>query len=139
MKKVSGPDMYVAFTSVFVSDQDRAKRFYVDVLGFEERLDVPMGDGLRWVTVAPPSERTEVVLSASGFPGWSPEKVGINTGACLEVDEIFAAHRKLAAKGVEFTDGPRMEFFGGWASFKDADGNEWGLHSPVLETAASKN
>ena len=131
--------MYIAFTSIFVSDQDRAKTFYIDMLGFEERLDVPMGDGARWVTLAPPGEKTEVVLSAKGFPGWSPDKVGINTGGCLEVDDVFAAHQKFTAKGVEFTDGPRMEFFGGWASFKDCDGNEWGLHSPVRETAESKH
>ena len=129
--------MYVAFVTLFVNDQNRTKKFYVEKLGFEERLDVPIGDGLRWVTLGLTGEKTEVVLSAEGFPGWSTAKVGVNTGGCLEVDDIFAEHQKLSAKGVEFTDGPRMEFFGGWASFKDCDGNEWGLHSPVRDMAAS--
>lgn len=131
--------MHIAFTTVFVNDQNRAKKFYVDVLGFEERLDVPMGDGMRWVTVAPPGEKTEVVLSSEGYPDWSPADVGQRTRGCIEVDDVFTAHQKWAAKGVEFTDGPRMEFFGGWATFKDCDGNEWGLHSPVREVAASAN
>ena len=129
--------MYVAFTSIFVNDQDRAKNFYIEVLGFEERTNAPMGDGMRWVTVGPPGEKTEVALFSKGFPDWSSEKVGQNTRGCLEVDDVFAAHQKWTAKGVEFTDGPRMEFFGGWAMFKDCDGNEWGVHSPVREVAAS--
>ena len=123
--------------SLYVGDQSRTKKFYIEKLGFEERLDVPMGDGLRWVTLGLPGEKTEVVISVQGFPGWSAEKVGTNTGGCLEVDDIFAEHQKLAAAGVDFTDGPRMEFFGGWASFKDPDGNEWGLHSPVRDMAES--
>lgn len=138
-KESTDRKMHIAFTSIYVTDQDRAKKFYIDMLGFEERVDAPMGDGTRWVTVAPPGEKTEIVFMAKGFPGWSLEAVGQNTRGCLAVDDVFAAHQKWAAKGVEFTDGPRMEFFGGWAMFKDNDGNEWGLHSPVRQVAASAN
>ena len=53
---------------IYVKDQAEALRFYVDALGFEKRMDSPMGEGLRWLTVAPPGEATDFVL-ASGFGG----------------------------------------------------------------------
>lgn len=54
----------VDFVSIDVSDQQRAKRFYTEVLGFEELTDVPMGDpdGPRWIEVRPPGAQTRVVL-----------------------------------------------------------------------------
>jgi lactoylglutathione lyase len=129
--------LYVAFTSIFVHDQDRAKSFYRDVLGFEVRTDEPIGPDMRWVSLGIPGEKTEVVLVSPSFPNWSAEKVGQNTGSCLEVDDVFTQHQKWSTGGVEFAEVPRMEFYGGWASFKDSEGNVWGVHSPVRETAAA--
>jgi predicted enzyme related to lactoylglutathione lyase len=65
-----------------------------------------------------------------GFGDWTAEKVGGNSGLTLEVDDVFAFAEKLKAKGVEFTADPRTEFFGGFATFSDSEGNELGLHSP---------
>ena len=53
----------IAVTGVFVSDEDTALDFYVNKLGFEKRADEPMGDGMRWIEVAPPGAVTRIVLS----------------------------------------------------------------------------
>ena len=128
---------HVGTVCIFVADQDRAKKFYVEKLGFEERIDAPMGDGTRWVSVAPPAANTEIVL-IQNFGDWAPDKVGGRINGCLEVDDVFQTGKQWGAKGVEFPTAPSMEFFGGWATFKDSEGNEWGLHSPVRETADAK-
>ena len=52
----------VQIVSVPVSDQERAKSFYVDALGFELRQDVGWGDGMRWVEVAPANSPTSLTL-----------------------------------------------------------------------------
>src|ERR1017187_9219100 len=52
----------VRTVGVPVTQQDRALEFYVDRLGFEKRLDVPMGHGARWIEVAPPGARTTIAL-----------------------------------------------------------------------------
>ena len=49
--------------TVYVNDQDQALDFYVNKLGFEKRADNPIGPGMRWVTVAPPGGKTEIVLA----------------------------------------------------------------------------
>jgi len=67
----------INLVTLYVTDQDAAKRFYVDVLGFVEKTDVSMGDGFRWVTVGHP-EQPELDVStaepsrdASGCAGTS--------------------------------------------------------------------
>ncbi|MEI4927353.1 VOC family protein, partial [Klebsiella pneumoniae] len=52
----------LATLCIFVNDQDKAKAFYTDTLGFELRQDSPMGDDSRWIAVAPKGARTEVIL-----------------------------------------------------------------------------
>jgi catechol 2,3-dioxygenase-like lactoylglutathione lyase family enzyme len=128
--------MYIAFTSIYVNDVDRAKDFYVNKLGFEEESDTPMEDGTRWVSLVPPGAQTNLVLN-KGFPDWSPDKVGGPSRCALEVDDVFETHKQWKAKGVEFLDEPSAEFYGGWARFKDSEGNEWGLHSPAREAASA--
>ena len=54
----------IAVTGVFVSDEDKALDFYVNKLGFEKRADEPMGDGMRWIEVAPPGAVTRIVAVA---------------------------------------------------------------------------
>ena len=72
----------VATVAVTVADQDRARAFYVDTLGFEVRLDVPMPGGGRWLTVAPPGAAVALALTAGELgtvgrdTGWSSGPVG---------------------------------------------------------------
>ena len=81
-----------------VSDQERAIEFYVGALGFEKRTDVPFGDGLRWVEVAPGDAVTTIALAPPppGTPTGNRE-----TGIGLQTDEIDAFHAELKASGVD--------------------------------------
>jgi predicted enzyme related to lactoylglutathione lyase len=118
--------MYISVVTVHVKDIDRAVDFYTKKLGWVKTMDVPMGES-RWVTVAPSDkEKTSFVLS-----NYSPEEAGGFSGVIIEVDDVFATHEQLSKAGVEFEEAPRIEPWGGWAQFKDADGNLHGLHSPV--------
>jgi catechol 2,3-dioxygenase-like lactoylglutathione lyase family enzyme len=53
---------HLRLVSIPVADVDRAKAFYVDVLGFEERFDGPFGEGMRWVELAPPDAQASIAL-----------------------------------------------------------------------------
>jgi predicted enzyme related to lactoylglutathione lyase len=126
--------MYISVVTLFVNDVDRAINFYTKKLGWEKTLDAPMGDGTRWVTVAPSATRTAFTLT-KGSPNWTPEKVGGFSGVIMEVDDVYLTHEDLKKIGVEFTEAPRSEPWGGWAMFKDSEGNVHGLHSPVPASA----
>jgi predicted enzyme related to lactoylglutathione lyase len=90
-------------------------------------MDAPMGEGMRWVTVAPAGSTTECTL-VSAFPEGGPA-LGTNTGIVLETDDIDAAYRDLSGRGVRFVKEPSREPWGGWAELVDQDGNTFGLHS----------
>lgn len=126
--------MYISVVTVFVDDVDRAVNFYTQKLGWAKTMDVPMGDGTRWVTVAPPGHKTAFTLT-KGSPNWSPEKVGGFSGVVMEVDDVFQTRKDLTKIGVAFTEEPRKEPWGGWAMFQDSEGNVHGLHSPAPANA----
>jgi predicted enzyme related to lactoylglutathione lyase len=88
------------------------------------------------VTVAPKGTQTAFTLSL-GFPN-QPKKVGGFSGVILEVDDVYQTAKDLEKKGVETPEGPRTEPWGGWATFKDSEGNIHGLHSPVTVAAGKK-
>ena len=122
--------MYISVVTLFVNDVDRAIDFYTKKLGWEKTMDVPMGDDMRWATVAPTGAQTSFTLS-KGSPGWSADKVGGFSGVIMEVDDVYQSQKELEQKGVEFEDPARTEPWGGWATFKDSEGNIHGIHSPV--------
>lgn len=122
--------MYISVVTLYVNDIDRAVDFYTSKLGWEKTMDAPMGEGNRWVTIAPKGEKTAFTLSTGMMDG-SPAKVGGFSGVIMEVDDVYKTHEQLSKQGVEFTEAPRTEPWGGWATFKDSEGNEHGLHSPV--------
>ena len=122
--------MYISVVSVNVNDLDRAIEFYTGKLGWEKTMDVPMGPESRWVTVQPKGGQASFTL-AKGGPEWSPEKVGGFSGVILEVEDVFRTQDDLSRAGVEFEDAAKNEPWGGWATFKDSEGNIHGLHSPV--------
>lgn len=109
----------VRVVSVPVSDQERARAFYVDALGFELRADNTWGEGVRWVEVAPEGSTTSLSL-VSWFESMPP---GSLQGLVVATDDIHATHEELAARGVPF-DFPPKELPGGTqAVFRDPDGN----------------
>jgi lactoylglutathione lyase len=127
--------MYISIVSLIVNDVDRAADFYTKKLGWEKTMDVPMGED-RWVTVAPAGAQTAFTLS-KGSPEMPDKKAGGFSGVICEVDDVHQSYDQLKQIGVEFTDTPRNEPWGGWAMFKDSEGNVHGLHSPVRAGVSS--
>ena len=103
--------MEIRLASITVDDQERARRFYTEVLGFVVKHDIPMGE-FRWLTVTSPegAEGVELVLEPLGFP---PSRAyqqalfeaGIPATAFITRD-IQAEHRRLLARGVRFRGEP---------------------------------
>ncbi|HYY43621.1 MAG TPA: VOC family protein [Actinomycetota bacterium] len=117
----------VRSAGIYVGDQDRAKRFWTETLGFELLQDTPMGEGEgapRWIEVAPPDRNVILVLFT---PEGQENLVGGFSNLIFTCDDIHRTYEELSAKGVEFPDPPRKEFWGWWAMFKDPDGNLYGL------------
>ncbi len=81
-----------------VSDQERAVRFYVDMLGLEQRVDIPFGGKYRWIEVAPEGAETTIAIAPppEGKPAGNRE-----TGIGLYTDDIDGYHAELKAHGVD--------------------------------------
>lgn len=107
--------------TMFVDDQERAREFYADVLGFEVRTDLAMGDN-RWLEVAPPGAATAIVLHRP-FPGAT---AGTSAGTILASSDLDADVERLRAAGVS-VDGPNEMPWGRQATFADPDGNGYVL------------
>ena len=87
----------VRTVSIPVSDVERSLEFYQGTLGFEIRMDVPFGDGRRWIEVAAPGSPTTIALTPPG-PGQSP---GIDTGIRFTSGDVEADHASLKARGAD--------------------------------------
>jgi predicted enzyme related to lactoylglutathione lyase len=114
--------------SLPVADQDRAKAFYVDMLGFELVNDMAMGPGQRWVQVRPPGAQTSVTL-VTWFDSMPPGSV---KGTVVETDDLDADLAAIRSRGVDIAGGIQESPWGRYVTFDDPDGN--GL---VLQTTAS--
>src|SRR5215208_1938131 len=88
----------VANVIVPFDDQDRAVDFYTEALGLEKGVDVPFGDGNRWIEVAPPGAETPIAICP---PGPSSTAGGRDTGISLQTDDIDAYHAQLKERGVD--------------------------------------
>ena len=103
--------MKIAMTSVLVDDQQKALRFYTDVLGFEAKHDVPMGEH-RWITVvsAQAPDGVELVLEPDAHPAARPFKEALVADGipytAFAVDDVQAEFQRLRAAGVRFTQEP---------------------------------
>ncbi|MGW8698649.1 VOC family protein [Streptomyces eurythermus] len=103
--------MKIHLTNVFVEDQDKALRFYTEVLGFVKKHDVPLGED-RWLTVVSPEDPhgTELLLEPSGHPAVRPYKTALVQdgipAASFAVDDVRAEFDRLRRLGVRFTQEP---------------------------------
>ena len=111
--------MQVLSMSVPVSDQDKAKEFYVDTLGFDLQVDNSWREGMRWIEVAPEGSATSLMLVS-----WSdPLLPSMYRVVVVTTDDILALHEELVAKGVSFDLPPTELSYGTQAMFRDPDGN----------------
>ena len=123
----------ISHSSVFVLDQDRAKAFYTEKLGFDIRTDATMGD-FRWLTVSPKGQPDfELALMALKPSPMMDEPTcetlralvekGTFGGGVLETADCQKTYEELAARGVEFTQPPTERPYGIEALLKDDSGN----------------
>lgn len=103
--------MRINLTSVFVDDQEQAVRFYTEILGFEKKHDVPLGED-RWLTVVSPKDPdgTNLLLEPSSHPAVKPFKEALVADgipfASFDVDDVTSEYDRLRGLGVRFTQEP---------------------------------
>ena len=120
--------MKIVVTSVLVDDQDKAIRFYTDVLGFEKKQDVPVGE-FRWLTVVSPQDPngTELLLEPDAHPAAKPFKEALVEDGIpytsFGVDDVNADFERLSGRGVRFTQPPTEMGPVTTAVFDDTCGN----------------
>jgi len=120
--------MKIAMTSIFVDDQNAARAFYTDVLGFRIRHDIPLGDDF-WLTVVSPQAPNgpELLLEPSGHPAVKPYRDALMVDgiplAQFAVDDIAGEVDRLRALGVRFTQEPTDIGTAIVAVFDDTCGN----------------
>lgn len=124
----------VGSVCIFVQDQDRAKAFYTQALGFEVRGDDPLypGASARWLAVAPPGASTEVVLYLMD-DAWAHYRsvMGQTQAITFRVRDMMALAADLEAKGVPFLQEPTREPWGTYAIIQDSEGNRLLLVEPA--------
>ncbi len=104
--------MRITLTSVLVDDQEKALRFYTDVLGFRPRNDVPLGGGMRWLTVVSPEDPdgVELVLEPDQHPAVGPFKAALVADGIpftsFAVPDVAAEVARLRGLGVRITQEP---------------------------------
>ncbi len=120
--------MRINLASVLVDDQEKALRFYTDVLGFQEKNDVPLGEH-RWITVVSPDnpDGTELLLEPDGHPAVKPFKQALVADGIpftsFAVDDVWAEYHRLRGLGVCFTQEPAEMGPVTTAVFDDTCGN----------------
>jgi catechol 2,3-dioxygenase-like lactoylglutathione lyase family enzyme len=120
--------MKIVVTSVLVDDQDKALTLYTDVLGFEKKQDVPMGE-FRWLTVVSPQDPngTELLLEPDAHPAAKPFKNALVEDGIpytsFGVEDVRADFERLSGRGVRFTQPPTEMGPVTTAVFDDTCGN----------------
>jgi catechol 2,3-dioxygenase-like lactoylglutathione lyase family enzyme len=125
-------DMKLELIPVPVTDVDRAKAFYVDKVGFNPDHDHQVSDDLRFVQLTPPGSGCSISIG-TGLTTMPP---GSLEGLQLVVKDIEAAHRELAARGVEVSEIQDLPW-GSFVFFADPDGNRWNVQQIVPRNAGS--
>lgn len=115
----------VKHVSIPVKNQDKALKFYTEILGFEVLVDAEFGPQ-RWIELKIPGGETQVVLFT---PEGHEDRVGTFSNIVFMSDDIQKTFKELKAKGVKFTKDLTEESWGTYAIFEDAEGNSFCLSS----------
>jgi len=130
----------IAFFSLLVPDYDQALAFFLRI-GFECREDTDLGEGKRWVRIAPKGAETEILL-ARAADAHQRDAIGAQGGGrvwlFLETADFETDYARMKAEGVIFEEEPRDEPYGRVAVWQDPWGNRWDLiafaHAPRVGT-----
>ena len=122
--------MKIKLTSVSIDDYDKALKFYTEVLGFLKKRDIPLGEGVRWITVASPEEPegTELLLEPNAdYPAMKAFKESLLKDGipftAFQVGDVQREYDRMKDLGVEFTMEPTNMGMTTAAVFNDTCGN----------------
>lgn len=118
----------VNFVSVYVRDQERSKKFFLEQLGFTLMMDTHFPSGYRWIEVAPPdgSTRLALVLPTPSF--LDEGAAGRSSLITFMTGDVEGKYREWSERGVRFSMPPHTPEWGGsFCRFEDLDGNPFGL------------
>ena len=123
-----GPYLRLHFVTIYVSDQERSMRFFVDKLGFSVVTDVRFASGNRWIEVGPP-DGTAILALASPISGLNEEGLIGNSGmVTFLTEDVNAKYQEWSERGVHFPIPPQTPSWGGtFCRFVDPDGNTFAL------------
>lgn len=128
----------LSHASIYVLDQESAHDFYVNKLGFIEKMKIPIGQDAFWLTVCPKDQKEiEITLMPINKGGMFSKEVAktlsdlVKKGTfgfgVFECTDVYATYQEFKDKGVVFTKEPTEEFYGIEAMFKDDSGNWFSL------------
>ena len=105
--------MRIRLTSISIDDYDKALKFYTEVMGFVMKRDIPLGDGVRWITVVSPEDPdgVELLLEPNAeYPAMKAFKADLVRDGipftAFEVEDVQQEYERLRGLGVEFTMEP---------------------------------
>jgi len=139
----------LSHVSIYVIDQEAARDFYVNKLGFEIRTDATMDNGFRWLTVGPKGQPDlEIALMPTApSPMMDQEtsdmlrtliRKGVMGAGVMDTADCRKTYEELKARGVEFTQPPTERFYGIEALLKDNSGNWFSLSQAAKAEADAK-
>jgi catechol 2,3-dioxygenase-like lactoylglutathione lyase family enzyme len=131
----------LSHVTLFVNNQDQAKDFYVNKLGFEVRTDHTMDNGFRWLTVGARQQPDVEIVLMEPQPGQLLDeeaaravrlllKKGVLGAGVFQVDDCRKTYEELKQKGVQFAGAPEERFYGIDAIMKDGVGNWFSMTQP---------
>ena len=135
------PFLRLEFVTLWIRDQERSRRFFVETLAFETVVDAPTPDGGRWIIVAPPAAGWLPETAGAGFSGIAlcvpPEgsadeqRIGHTTGVGFLTEDVRSLFEEWSRRGVRFPLPPMKPSWGSgqarYAVFEDVDGNSFSL------------
>jgi len=135
------PFLRLNFVTLWVRDQERSRRFFVEKLAFEAIVDLPTPEGGRWIVVAPPAAGWLPGTAGAGLPGMAlvvpPEgsaehqRIGQNTGFSFLTEDVRGVFEEWSRRGVRFPLPPTEPSWGSgqarYAVFEDVDGNSFSV------------
>jgi catechol 2,3-dioxygenase-like lactoylglutathione lyase family enzyme len=120
----------LSLVTLVVKEYDEAIEFFTNALRFNLAEDTPLGDGRRWVVVAPPGGGASLLLARAANPE-QQDHIGNQTGGrvtlFLQTSDFWDDYEYMQAHGVRFIEEPRQEVYGLVVVFLDLYGNKWDL------------
>jgi serine phosphatase RsbU (regulator of sigma subunit)/predicted enzyme related to lactoylglutathione lyase len=122
------PYLRIHCVNIFVRDQDRSARFYIEKLGFSLVIDESVESGSRWVAVAPPDGTTVLALVTPNRKSEEYKLIGRSRHAVFVTEDVIGKYNEWLQRGVHFHHPPQTTLWGGmFTRFEDPDGNWFAL------------